>query len=67
MAGGELTAGGGGGGAPDLDAVRDLWLREEGYRVLRFRNEDIALRTDWVIDEIRRAVGGRALPKGVLE
>ena len=44
------------------DRVRDNWLQNEGYRVLRFRNEDVATRTDWVVDQIRRAVGNRAMP-----
>jgi very-short-patch-repair endonuclease len=42
------------------DEVRDAWLRAERFRVVRFRNEDIATRPEWVLDEIQRAVGNRA-------
>lgn len=38
------------------DQRRDAFLRREGYRVLRFWNEDIARIPEWVIEEIRRAL-----------
>jgi very-short-patch-repair endonuclease len=45
---------------PDHDATRDAWLRSQGFRVLRFSNNDIYSR-DWqVIGAILRAV---AVPK----
>ena len=41
----------------DHDLRRDTYLRSLGYRVLRFRNEDIAWYSEWVVREIRKALG----------
>ena len=38
------------------DRKRDAWLTSEGYRVLRFWNDDVLKRTDVVLGEIARAV-----------
>ena len=38
------------------DRRRDAWLTREGYRVLRFWNNDVLKRTDAVLGEIARAV-----------
>ena len=38
------------------DRRRDAYLRSEGYRVMRFWNEDIARYPEWVVEEIRRAL-----------
>ena len=34
------------------DAARDAWLHNQGFRVLRFWNNDILLRTDVVLEAI---------------
>jgi very-short-patch-repair endonuclease len=34
------------------DQIRDAWLRAQGFRVLRFWNDDVLLRTDAVLQEI---------------
>ena len=39
------------------DMARDAWLREQGFRVLRFPNAKIATNKDAVLSAIRRAVG----------
>ena len=36
----------------DADRRRDEWLRGEGYKVLRFWNDDVLRRTDAVLGEI---------------
>lgn len=52
------------------DAVRDVWLTQQGFRVLRFWNHEILQRTDDVLESIWRAVHDRApsppapLPQG---
>jgi very-short-patch-repair endonuclease len=38
---------------PEKDAQRDAWLAEQGYRVVRFSNADIAGSIDAVLDRIR--------------
>jgi very-short-patch-repair endonuclease len=38
------------------DAVRERHLRESGYRILRFTNEDVTERLDSVIQTIRAAL-----------
>ena len=35
------------------DRRRDAYLNRQGFRVLRFWNEDIALQMEWVLAEIR--------------
>lgn len=42
---------------PDYDAVRDAWLAERGYRVLRFSNSEAIDRPDLVIASVRAAAG----------
>jgi very-short-patch-repair endonuclease len=42
---------------PERDRIRDAWLRSEGYRVLRFRNEEITRTPNQVLDQIRQALG----------
>ncbi|MBS7459040.1 endonuclease domain-containing protein [Coralloluteibacterium stylophorae] len=39
------------------DARRDAWLRQHGFHVLRFWNDDALLRTDAVLEHILRTVG----------
>ena len=36
------------------DAGRDAWLREQGFTVLRFWNNDVLVRTESVLEEILR-------------
>ncbi|PIF89551.1 very-short-patch-repair endonuclease [Acidovorax sp. 62] len=38
------------------DAARDAWLQSQGFRVLRFWNNDILLRTDAVLEAIWAAL-----------
>ena len=38
------------------DAARDAWLHNQGFRVLRFWNNDILLRTDVVLEAIWAAL-----------
>jgi very-short-patch-repair endonuclease len=38
------------------DAVREDWLRERGYRVLRFWNNDVLTNTEGVLESIAQAL-----------
>jgi very-short-patch-repair endonuclease len=38
----------------DRDAQRDAWLRQQGFTVLRFWNDDVLARTDAVVEEVLR-------------
>lgn len=38
------------------DRIRDAWLHEQGFRVLRFWNDDVLLRTEDVLSAIWHAV-----------
>jgi len=40
----------------ERDARRTRWLEQEGYRVLRFWNDDVLKRTDEVLEQIVRAL-----------
>ncbi len=42
------------------DAVRDAWLRRQGFTVLRFWNDDILLRTNGVLEAIWAALAAAA-------
>ena len=44
------------GDAVAYDASRTAWLETQGFRVLRFWNNDILLRTEDVLDSILRAL-----------
>ncbi len=39
-----------------VDRSRDKWLRQEGYRVIRFWNDDVLRRTEVVLGEISNAI-----------
>ena len=39
-----------------VDSARDAWFRRHAYRVLRFWNDDVLLRTDLVLADILRAL-----------
>jgi very-short-patch-repair endonuclease len=41
------------------DALRTEWLESEGFRVLRFWNDDVLLRADLVLTEILRMLSIR--------
>src|SRR5690606_32683912 len=41
---------------PERDAARDRWFAREGYRVLRFRNEDALRNAEGVVWAIREEV-----------
>jgi len=43
-------------------AARDGWLKSQGYRVLRFPNEDFLKHRDMIIEAIGRAVDDSAVP-----
>ncbi|HET6554259.1 MAG TPA: DUF559 domain-containing protein [Dyella sp.] len=43
--------------AQAYDAARTLEIQARGYRVLRFWNDDVLLRTDAVLEEILRHLG----------
>jgi WS/DGAT/MGAT family acyltransferase len=40
------------------DEKRDAYLRAQGFQVVRFRNEDVLLRRDMVLEAIKAALGG---------
>jgi len=42
------------------DLARDAWLRSQGYKVLRFTNEDVLTNLTGVVEAIRLAASSRA-------
>ncbi len=44
------------------DRRRDAFLRGQGYRVIRFWNNDVLRQTDSVLEEIIAAIGNAAVP-----
>ena len=49
--------------APECDAVRDRWMSEHGYTVLRFTNADVLRNLEGVVLAIRAEIGRlRTLP-----
>ncbi|MGB6056258.1 MAG: endonuclease domain-containing protein [Burkholderiaceae bacterium] len=48
--------------AAEYDRRRDAWLRERGYQVLRFWNNEVMQQTDGVLEAIRVFVEGRRPP-----
>ena len=40
------------------DRMRDGWLQGQGFRVLRFANNDLGNRIGWVLETIRAAAQG---------
>ena len=42
------------------DARRDAWLRQQGFKLLRFWNNDVLARTDAVLDTILSTLNGGA-------
>ena len=44
------------------DEVRDRWLHEQGFLILRFWNHDILQNTEGVLEEIRATVAARPDP-----
>ncbi|MBI2380178.1 MAG: DUF559 domain-containing protein [Gammaproteobacteria bacterium] len=41
---------------PDYDAIRDAWLKAQGYQVLRFWNNEVLLNTTAVLELILKAI-----------
>jgi len=41
----------------ERDAIRDVWLETQGYRIMRFNTGEIADRFDGCIEEILAALG----------
>ncbi len=39
------------------DEMRTEWLQQQGYRVVRFKNEDVISNTDGVLTEIAKVCG----------
>jgi very-short-patch-repair endonuclease len=46
----------------ESDQQRDAWLRERGFRVLRFWNSDVLLNIDGVMEVVTRALVHHPLP-----
>jgi very-short-patch-repair endonuclease len=44
------------------DARRTAWLEGQGFRVVRFWNNDVLQNMDGVVEMIRRALRGRGIP-----
>jgi very-short-patch-repair endonuclease len=42
----------------DQDSQRTVWLESQGFKVIRFWNDDVLLRTDLVLEEILRVLEG---------
>ena len=40
-----------------VDAERDAWLTGQGFRVLRFKNDDLYVHRDEILDQILRIAG----------
>ncbi len=51
---------------PDRDATRDAWLMSQGFRVLRFKNVQIEVWPDRVLDEILKAASFAPIYSGSL-
>jgi very-short-patch-repair endonuclease len=51
-------------GKEDADHQRDLYLRNAGYMVLRFSDQDVLESVESVLDAIVLALSGRNPPKG---
>jgi very-short-patch-repair endonuclease len=49
-------------GAPS-DAVRDAWLQTQGFRVLRFWNDEILRNTEGVLEAVMIALNEPPLPQ----
>ncbi|MFZ5842572.1 MAG: endonuclease domain-containing protein [Pseudomonadota bacterium] len=46
------------------DEVRDLWLQSQGFRIMRFWNNDILLNTDAVLSAILGAINAPSPTRG---
>jgi very-short-patch-repair endonuclease len=42
---------------PDRDAIRDVWIKQQGFRMLRFANAEVQNNTYGVLDAILAALG----------
>ena len=50
----------------EYDTARDRWLRDHGYRVLRFWNNDVIENTDGVLESIASSLRVESPPHPVL-
>ncbi|SDW60591.1 Very-short-patch-repair endonuclease [Thiocapsa roseopersicina] len=57
-----VEADGGQRNASDRDSVRDAWLGEQGFRVIRFWNHDILQNPEAVLSSILRGAGAVCSP-----
>jgi very-short-patch-repair endonuclease len=48
------------------DTIRDRWLRNHGYRVLRFWNNDVIANADGVLEAIADTLQQEAIPQPIL-
>ena len=46
------------------DAARDRWFAEQGYRVLRYWNDEVLTQTDAVLEHVLAALSPTPLPEG---
>ena len=46
----------GGQHSPEVDQLRDTWLKSQGFRLLRFWNNDVMLNLDGILQTIASAV-----------
>ena len=58
-----IEADGGQHNESERDLRRDAWLESEGYRVLRFWNDDILKNTEVVLEVIFKAVASTSAPE----
>jgi very-short-patch-repair endonuclease len=47
---------------PEYDAARDRWFEAQGFRVLRFPNEDTIARPSVIVEAILRVTGRQLAP-----
>ena len=50
-------------GESGYDVQRDIWLKQQGFRVLRFWNNEILLNTEQVLAVILSVVESRSTPR----
>jgi len=50
-----------------LDEYRTKILNRNGYRIIRFTNEEVLQKMDWVLDEIRKALSAESISPPPME
>ena len=48
-----------------VDEIRDAWLRNEGYRVLRFWNNDVLINLDGIMEEVMKYLSPSPRPSPI--